>query len=250
MLAKDIFGQKEMQSIIRHEERAITRRQRPAAWQSIFGTLLRVRDNNELHKLVRELNDSIGDTLAALSTNLTDLRDCLKARQPPVQVLTQTIALADRALQQTHVTYLFCSPLWDEDGFSDATNRYAEGLVKLGNNEIQPTPRSPIEQTSLVETAAFKLFRDSLTFLDGRTERYVESIPRSFEPNIVAVKIHNYRNGVPSEVMEQFESNHGASELGQLGLEVDDAPGQFEAVCGNTVLVLTRLHGAYDRAFI
>src|SRR3981081_2559952 len=107
MLAKDIFGQREMQTVLKHEERAISTHQRPAAWQSIVARLRRVRNNNdELNKLVCELDGSIGETLATLSPQVCDLHDCLKARQPTAPVLHKTIALANQTLQQIHLSYL------------------------------------------------------------------------------------------------------------------------------------------------
>ena len=239
MLAKDIFGQREMQTVLKHEERAISTHQRPAAWQSIVARLLRVRNNDELNKLVCELDGSIGETLATLSTQVCDLHDCLKARQPTAPVLTQTIALANHTLQQIHLSYLLYSPLFDENEFFLATHHYAEALVQLRNNQVKPMPRSPIERIPHLATAAFSLFRGGLTFLDGRRAPRIANIPVTFDPDIVSLKIYEYRNGVPSEVMEHLGSNGDATLLRELGEEVDDFSDQFEVVCGNTVLVIT-----------
>lgn len=78
-----------------------------------------------------EFDSSSRETLAALRNQLGDLRDCLKAGQPTARLLTQTIAMADRAAQQIHVSHLFYSLLVDDSDFSVATHRYAETLLKL-----------------------------------------------------------------------------------------------------------------------
>src|SRR5260370_3907479 len=149
MLAKDLFDHDELQIILNHETRAASMHQRPAGWGGICSRLVRVRNNDQLRSIVCELDSGTDETLAALTTQLANLQDCLKAGQPTAQLLTRIVALADQASQQVNLSCLFYSPLWDdEEEFSCATHRHAEALVRLRNIQVALPRWSTVGQTS------------------------------------------------------------------------------------------------------
>jgi hypothetical protein len=207
-----------------------------------------VRNNDQLRSIVCELDSGTDETLAALTTQLANLQDCLKAGQPTAQLLTRIVALAGQASQQVNLSCLFHSPLWeDEEEFSCATHRHAEALVRLRNIQVALPRGSTVGQTSTIEGAVFGLFRDTLSLVNGYADRRSEDIRIPLSIDVTTVQVREYTGGVPSELLEQFEFRpngvgNGAGVL-RMGEKVDDFFEPFEVVCGNTALVLAITHG-------
>ena len=95
-----------------------------------------MHNHDELRSIVCELHSGTDETLAALTTQLANLQDGLKAGQSTAQLLTRIVALADQAFQQIHLSYLFSSPLWgptarDSMGVASYVIRQESGLSGL-----------------------------------------------------------------------------------------------------------------------
>jgi hypothetical protein len=243
VLLKDLFDHYELQTILNHEDCAVALHQRPAVWRGILARLPRALNNDQLRDIACELRGSTEETLAALTTQMATLQDCLKARQPTAQLLTRIVAVADQAFQQIHLSPLFYSPfLEDEEEFSCATHRYAEALVKVRNVHGALLRRSTEGPTLVSHRAVLGLFRDSLSLLDGYADRLDEHVCRRLDTSVVTVQVREYGSGIPSGLLEEVDfrpngDGRGAGVRG-MGEQVSDFFEPLEVVCGNTVLVL------------
>jgi hypothetical protein len=248
MLATDLFDHNDLQAILNLEDRAALMHERPASWPGILSKLRRVHNNDDLRSIVRELHSNTSETLAALTIQMVNLQDCIKAREPTAQLLTRVVNLADQAFQQTHLSYLFSSPLLqEEEELSCAAHRYAAAFGKLRNVQITLSRMSTVREKPTIQRTAFGLFRDSLSLLDGYADCPTESVRPELNTDVVAVQIREYVGGIPSELLEEFDfrPNGNGSGTGVRGMG-DQVRGYFEPLevaCGNTVLVLTDMTG-------
>ena len=248
MLARDLFDHNDLQAILNLENRAALMHKRPAPWPGILSKLRRVHNNDDLRSIVRELHSNTSETLAALTTQLANLQDCIKAREPTAQLLTRVVNLADQAFQQIHLSYLFSSPLLEEkEEFSCAAHRYAAAFGKLRNVQITLPRMSTVREKPTIQRTAFSLFRDSLSLLDGFADCATESVHPELHTDVVAVQIREYVGGVPSGLLEEFDfrpnGNGSGTGVRGMGDQVREYFEPLEVVCGNTVLVLADMTG-------
>jgi signal transduction histidine kinase len=131
--------------------------------RSLTGRLLELRDE-ERRSLSRELHDSVGQLLAAISMNDSALK---KMPLPPAAVvaITDNDELVQEASRQIRtLSHLLHPPLLDELGLVSALKVYVEGFSKRSGIAVAlHAPDDLCRLTDQVELAAFRVVQECLT---------------------------------------------------------------------------------------
>jgi len=103
----------------------------------LSGQLLQSQDE-ERRKIARDLHDSTGQDLVALSTMLSQLHDVNPTSRRKWQKLTsQCEAVAHRSLREVRtLSYLLHPPMLDEAGLEDALRHFVEGFSERTGIEV------------------------------------------------------------------------------------------------------------------
>ena len=127
--------------------------------------ILRARDE-ERRSLARELHESAGQTLAALTMSLGNLREVLHPKNTRAHSLLEDCAqLAEEAVREVRtISYLMHPPLLDEAGLASAVPWYIRGFTRRSRIDVvvdipENFGRLPHE----VESAIFRLIQEALT---------------------------------------------------------------------------------------
>ncbi len=131
----------------------------------VSGQLLRLQDE-ERRKIARDLHDSTGQDLVALTTILSQLRNLIPAANRKVRKLVQQCeVVSDRSLREIRtLSYLLHPPLLDESGLEDAVRHFVDGYEERTgiSVEIDVSPNFG-RHSQEIELGLFRVVQESLT---------------------------------------------------------------------------------------
>jgi len=133
--------------------------------RQLSGRLLQLQDE-ERRRIARDLHDTTGQKIAALSMSLDRVARLLDTKKPERQEaldeareIVRTIGEEIRTL-----SYLLHPPLLDESGLGSAVRWYAEGFQKRSGIRLNVNISSDLGRLSTeVEMAFFRVVQESLT---------------------------------------------------------------------------------------
>jgi PAS domain S-box-containing protein len=131
----------------------------------VSGQLLRLQDE-ERRKIARDLHDSTGQDLVALTTTLSQLRDAIPASNRKLRGLVQQCqTVSDRSLREIRtVSYLLHPPLLDEAGLEDAIRHFADGYEERTGISVNIQVSANFGRHSQeIELGLFRVVQESLT---------------------------------------------------------------------------------------
>ena len=140
------------------EEEMAERKKAEASLRSLSAQLLRLQDQ-ERHRLARELHDSLGQYLAALGWNLSILNAAREdLRKAPQKAIDDSIRLASQCGAEIRtISYLLHPPELDMMGLEPAVRSYVEGFSERSG--IRVDLDFPPELGRLGEDIELTLFR-------------------------------------------------------------------------------------------
>jgi protein-histidine pros-kinase len=181
--------------------RDITQRKRAEeALRTLSGQLLKTQDE-ERRRIARELHDSAGQILAALSMNLSPLAS-ENGKLPPsaVKAITESIGFVKELSNQLRtISHLLHPPLLDEVGLSSALRLFLEGFEE--RSKIKVTLDIPCNFERLppeLETAIFRVVQECLTNIHRHSGSRVAAIRVTRDENEVKVEVRDQGRGMPS----------------------------------------------------
>ncbi|MCI0567818.1 MAG: MASE1 domain-containing protein, partial [Acidobacteria bacterium] len=178
--------------------------------------LLNIQDE-ERHRLARELHDSTAQSLAALSMNLAVAgrsRDALDVRARTA--LDESVSLAERCSREIRsLSYLLHPPLLEEVGLPAALRWLVEGFsrrsgIAVGLDVPGEFGRLPME----VENALFRIVQECLTNVQRHSESGNAWIKLARGQSDVRLEVRDDGRGLPAEVL----SRRGGVELLGVGI--------------------------------
>jgi signal transduction histidine kinase len=186
--------------------------------RELSARLLQLQDD-ERRRIARELHDSVGQMLAALTMNLSAVR-------VDVERLTKTaLALADSesivqemSTEVRTISHLLHPPLLDEAGLLSALRWYVDGFslrskIKVDLDLPDDFARLPRES----ETAIFRVVQECLTNIHRHSGSSVARIRLRQRNQQVLVEIEDKGKGIPPEKQEEI-SSAGAPGVGVRGM--------------------------------
>jgi PAS domain S-box-containing protein len=211
--------------------------------RALNNRLLRAQDE-ERRRLARELHDSAGQMLVALSMNLVPLEQSLAKQNPELDKLAvSSIGLVDELSKELRtMSHLLHPPLLDEAGLKSALRWYVEGFAERSGIQVDlqldsKLPRLPQE----VETTIFRIVQESLTNIHRHSGSKKASLRIDQDAKNTRVEIRDEGRGI-----SQFNSAKNLPTRAGVGIQgmqerVRQLQGKFEiesGQSGTTVIVI------------
>jgi PAS domain S-box-containing protein len=175
--------------------------------RAVSGQLLHLQDE-ERRRIARELHDSAGQTLAALSMNLMPLEagDGLPPRA--AKAIKDSLDLVTGLSRELRtISHLLHPPLLDEVGLSSALRSFLEGFeerskIKVTLEISEDFGRLPRE----LETAIFRIVQEALTNVHRHSGSPVAKVRVARRDNQVLVEVADQGKGIASEKQKAVDS--------------------------------------------
>lgn len=203
----------------RVEQRTAELRRRSLEVQELSIRLLQAQDD-ERRRISRELHDSTGQLLVALTLNLSRLRTGLAQSDPETEkVIADTEEVVEEMNRQLRtMSYLLHPPLLDEAGLASAVKWYVDGFAKRSTVEVSldlPSDLGRLPQD--LETTIFRLIQESLTNIHRHSGSKTASIRVAKDATNVLLEIADQGNGFSPT--SQSVAHAAKSGVGILGMK-------------------------------
>jgi signal transduction histidine kinase len=186
--------------------------------RDLTARLLQFQDE-ERRRIARELHDSVGQTLAALSMNLSSVGADIQRLSKAAGAVADSEALVKGMTTDIRtISYLLHPPLLDESGLACALRWYVEGLTE--RSEIKVDLEVPEDFDRLpqdLETAIFRVVQECLTNVHRHSGSSVAKIRLSRSANHVQVEVRDEGKGILAEKLSEMASA-GAVGVGIRGM--------------------------------
>lgn len=199
--------------------------------------LMHLQDE-ERRRIARELHDSVGQTLAALSMNLSTVRTEIDRLKQTADTVADSAALVDDMSKDIRtISYLLHPPLLDEAGLSSALRWYIQGFAERSKIKVDLEMPSDFGRLSReLETAIFRVVQECLTNIHRHSGSSTAKVRISQNDGRVRILVEDKGKGIPPEKRSQIASSgtpgvgvRGMRErLRQLGgaMEIDSESGK------------------------
>lgn len=212
------------------EEQIAERNRAEANLRELTGRLLRLRDD-EQRRLARELHDSVGQMLAAISMNSSVLT--AEAGLSPLarRAVKENNALIGQISSEIRtISHLLHPPLLDEVGLASGVRWYLEQFADRSNMKVdlevaEDFGRLPSE----LETALFRIVQEALTNVHRHSESPTASVRVIRSADEITLEVSDQGKGLPKDKIWEIEMG-GASGVGLSGMRerVRQLGGKFE----------------------
>jgi signal transduction histidine kinase len=186
--------------------------------RDLTARLMQLQDD-ERRRIARELHDSVGQILAALTMNLTRVRADIERFNQTAKTVNDSLALAQEMNKEVRtVSYLLHPPLLDEAGLASALRWYVDGFSTRSNIRVElhvPDDFGRLPQD--METALFRTVQECLTNVHRHSGSDLAVIHVSRTADEVRLSVEDRGNGIPTEKLDEV-SNGGAPGVGLGGM--------------------------------
>ena len=170
--------------------------------------LLHMQDE-ERRRIARELHDSAGQILAALSMSLTPL-ESKDGRTSPgaAKAVEESLRLVDELSKDLRtISHLLHPPLLDEVGLSAALRLFLEGFTERSKIKVDfalPDDFGRLSQE--LETAVFRVVQECLTNVHRHSGSAVAKIRIARSNGHVSIEVEDRGKGIPPEKRAAMDS--------------------------------------------
>jgi PAS domain S-box-containing protein len=200
--------------------RDISQRKRAEeALRTLSGQLLHTQDE-ERRRIARELHDSAGQILAALSMTLTPL-ESENGKIPPraAKAIKESLGLIkDLSNQVRTIAHLLHPPLLDEIGLSSALRLFLEGFGERSKIKVALAISHNFERLPQeLETAIFRIVQECLTNIHRHSGSQIAKISITRRDGQVRVEVADRGRGIPPKKQKAMDSG-GTPGVGIRGM--------------------------------
>jgi PAS domain S-box-containing protein len=209
-VSMDVTGRKRIEAALlttqsdlekRVQERTADLELAQASLRHLSARLLQAQDE-ERRRIARELHDSAGQLLAALSMTLTPLELELRAsQQSGADAVVSSMKLVDELSRELRtISHLLHPPMLDEAGLEFALRWYVEGFAERSEIDVEfDFPENLGRLPRDVETTIFRLIQESLTNIHRHAESPTATIRLWRENRHINVEVRDHGKGMPTE---------------------------------------------------
>jgi PAS domain S-box-containing protein len=166
--------------------------------RQLSSRLLRLHDQ-EHRNIARELHDSTGQDLVALSALLVQLQDEIPStRRKSHKIVSQALAVAERCIRDVRtLSYVLYPPMLEETGLRDAISHYVKTYSRRTSIEValEISPRFG-RLSRDVELALFRVAQESLTNIQRHSGSYVAKVCLKRTPAMVCLEVSDKGRGI------------------------------------------------------
>ncbi len=196
--------------------------------------LQRLRDE-ERRQIARELHDSIGQMLAALSMNLAKVQTQAHRLDPKVSAAVEENAaiVAQIGKEIRTISHLLHPPLLDVAGLASAVRWYVDGFSERSKITVDVEIPADFRRLSdEMEIAIFRMVQECLTNIHRHSESDTAIIAIREEGQTIVVEVKDKGKGIALDMQRQMHLNRGGvgfrgmqERLRQFGGELNVASG-------------------------
>ena len=173
--------------------------------RELSARILQLQDE-ERRRIARELHDSVGQLIAALSMNLTPLLQH-RVDSSTRKVLEESLHLLNELSTEVRtVSHLLHPPLLDEAGLSSGLRWYVEGFAERSKIKVKLEIDDAIGRLPRdFETVIFRIVQECLTNIHRHAHSLSASICVSRAPCELRVEIQDEGNGIAPAKRAELE---------------------------------------------
>jgi PAS domain S-box-containing protein len=201
------------------EAEVMDRKRAEMSLRELSGRLLRTQDEERRH-MARELHDHAGQTLVALTLNLSALQNIVGDKDPEVASLaTQTQKLSDDLSREIRtLSYLLHPPLLDEAGIASALSWYVDGFSQRSKIQVElEMPERFGRLPRELEIVIFRIVQESLTNIHRHSGSSWARIHLARTEEFVKFEIIDRGQGISAERQRQMTAAKAG--VGLRGME-------------------------------
>jgi signal transduction histidine kinase len=174
----------------------------------VTGRLLQLQDE-ERRRIARELHDSVGQTLAVLAMNLSEVGADIERFKKTASSISDSAALvADMSRDIRTISYLLHPPLLDEAGLAPALDWYVKGFVERSKTRVDlQLPEDLGRLPRDLETAIFRVVQECLTNIHRHSESPTAKISVSRSSAGIRVEVEDKGKGLSLEKLSEIVSS-------------------------------------------
>ncbi len=182
--------------------------------RELSGRLLRMRDD-EQRRLARELHDSVGQLLAAISMNSAVVsEEAGKLTPTAAKCVAENAELVDEVSREIRtISHLLHPPLLDEAGLTSALRWYTDGFAKRSRIDVGlEIPAGMGRLPHDAEIAMFRVVQECLTNIhrhSGSPEATIRIHPGNER---IVLEVQDRGKGISAEKLQNF------TRLGRIGV--------------------------------
>ena len=181
--------------------------------------LQQIRDE-ERRQIARELHDSVGQLLTALSINIAVVQSQVSHMDPSaVRAMSENASLIDQLSRETRtISHLLHPPLLDVAGLASAVRWYVDGFSERSKIKIDvDIPEEFRRLSDETEIAIFRMVQECLTNIHRHSGATAACVRFRAENSRVLVEVQDNGNGITLD--KQLElSSPGRSGVGFRGM--------------------------------
>ena len=203
----------------RVEERTAELNKANESLRDLSARLLHLRDQ-EARRIARELHDSVGQLLAAISMNIGVVtRQIHKLDEAGARAVTENAQLVEQISAEIRtISHLLHPPLLDEIGLGSALHWYVEGFAERSKIKIQPEiPKDLGRLPTDMETAIFRIVQECLTNIHRHSGSKTATIRIIARDRRILVLAQDSGKGIPPEKLQvSAEGRRGVGFRGMI----------------------------------
>lgn len=175
--------------------------------RELSARLLESQDAERRH-IARELHDSAGQTLAALSMSLADISHGVNNPAELTRAVNNTEHLVQHLTREIRTTsYLLHPPGLDESGVSSALHWYVQGLKERSGLDVSLTIPEKFERLpSEMELVIFRVVQEALTNVHRHSASKTASIIVSRDTDRIVVEVEDKGRGISPDTLSKIQA--------------------------------------------
>ena len=186
--------------------------------RTLSARLLQLQDE-ERRRFARELHDSVGQSLAGLTLNLSAVRTDIERLAKTANALSESEAIVQEMSKEVRtISYLLHPPLLDEAGLASALRWYVEGFTQRSKIQVEaefPDDFGRLSQE--LETAVFRVVQECLTNIHRHSGSPTARVRIARFNGLVLVEVADRGKGITREKRDEMETS-GTLGVGLRGM--------------------------------
>jgi len=188
--------------------------------RDLSGRLLQIQDA-ERRRIARELHDTTGQNLAALSMHLSIMSKHAGMLDPRAQrALNESLSLAEQCGREIRtVSYLLHPPLIDDVGLIPALRWYTSGFLERSGIQVDLSVKpAEVRLPRDVEMTIFRIVQESLINIHRHSGSHFAQIEILIEDSKVSFSVRDQGHGIPAPILEKIHRRTAKLGVGIAGM--------------------------------